>query len=84
MKIQTGEQPKATPDDYVAIFEQDPRGALILEELVARFGGNPYVRGGVEAARETDYRAGQLRVVSYILDRINRANGAEVTDDEQG
>ncbi len=77
----TGEPPKARPQDYADLFESDPRGALILEDLVARFGGNPYVRGGVEAARETDYRAGQLRVVSYILDQINRANGAEVSDD---
>lgn len=84
MRIESGEQPKATPTDYSDLFERDPRGVLILEDLVARFGGNPYVRGGVEAARETDYRAGQLRVVSYILDRINRANGAEVADDGQG
>jgi len=81
--LQSGEAPKARPEDYADLFERDPRGALILEDLVARFGGNPYVRGGVEAARETDYRAGQLRVVTYILDQINRANGAEVNDDAE-
>lgn len=83
MKISTGQPPKATPQDYQQLFEDMPQGRLILEDLVARFGGNPYVRGGVEASRETDYRAGQLRVVSFILDRINRANGAEVSDDAE-
>lgn len=84
MKIVNGEPAKARPEDYQQVFEQSPQGALILEELVARFGGNPYVRGGIEAQRETDFRAGCLRVVSHILDQINRANGAEVSDDAEG
>jgi hypothetical protein len=84
MKLVNGEPAKARPEDYQQVFEQNPQGALILEELVARFGGNPYVRGGIEAQRETDFRAGCLRVVSHILDQINRANGAEVSDDAEG
>ncbi len=65
---------------YSRIFDGTPEGQQILEELVARFGGNPYVRGGHEADRETAYRAGQNRVVNFILGRVNEANGASPTD----
>ncbi len=65
---------------YARIFDGTPEGQQILEELVARFGGNPYVRGGHEADRETAYRAGQNRVVNFILGRVNEANGASPTD----
>ena len=84
--ITSGTAPKATADDYQQVFEGHPQGALILEDLVARFGGNPYVRGGLDAQRETDFRAGCLRVVSHILAQINRANGApdEGGNDVQG
>lgn len=63
------------------MFEGDPVGSRILEDLVARFGGNPYVKGGLEAQRETDHRAGRLEVVNFILGKINQANGAD--DHEQ-
>lgn len=62
--------------DYQVLFEQMPGGAQILAELVRRFGVEPYVRGGHEADRETCYRAGQRAVIDYILDRVNKANGA--------
>lgn len=67
--------------DFQRVFEGDPVGARILEDLVVRFGGNPYTRGGLEAQRETDRKAGSLAVVDYILRKINQANGAET--DEQ-
>jgi uncharacterized protein (DUF1330 family) len=67
---------------YARIFDGTPEGQQILEELVARFGGNPYVRGGHEADRETAYRAGQNRVVNFILGRVNEANGAPPMGDE--
>lgn len=59
------------------MFEGDPVGARILEELVERYGGNPYTKGGLEAQRQTDFKAGQLEVVNFILRKINQANGAE-------
>jgi hypothetical protein len=69
-----------TPSTYQAIFEHDKRGAAILEELEQRFNRRSvYVRGGLEAQRETDYRAGQQSVFAYILRQINLANGH--TDD---
>ncbi|WP_353094313.1 hypothetical protein [Methylibium sp.] len=66
---------------YARVFENMPEGQQILEELIARFGGNPYVRGGHEADRETAFRAGRNEVVQYILRRINQAHGADPNDD---
>lgn len=66
---------RTTPDTYRRLFEDNADGRDVLEQLVARFGGQPYTRGGVEAARETDFKAGQLEVVTFILRQINRAHG---------
>jgi hypothetical protein len=49
----------------------------VLEDLVNRFAGSTYVRGGLEAQRETDFRSGRRDVVEHILSQINRAAGAE-------
>lgn len=70
---------QVTPEMYARVFDGHAEGALILEDLVARFGGNPYVAGGLEGDRETAYRAGRGSVVHFILGKINQANG--VTDD---
>lgn len=69
------------PTDYARVFEGDPVGARILDDLVSRFGGNPYTKGGLDAQRQTDFKAGQLEVVNFILRKINQANGAD--DHEQ-
>jgi hypothetical protein len=62
------------------VFEGDPVGARILEDLVERYGGNPYKPGGLEAQRQTDFNAGKLEVVNFLLRKINQAHGAD--DDE--
>lgn len=72
---------KIGPEVYARVFENHAEGRLILEDLVARFGSNPYVRGGHEADRETCYRAGSNRVVNFILGRINQANGASFEEE---
>ncbi len=69
------------PSVYARVFEASAEGPLILEELVSRFGGNPYVRGGLEGDRETAYRAGRNAVVNFILSRINAANGVPTTEE---
>lgn len=69
-----------SPDAYRRLFEDNADGVVILEELVARFGKNPYTPGGIEAARATDFKAGNLEVVQFILRKINRAHG--VNEDE--
>ncbi|WP_186119571.1 hypothetical protein [Burkholderia gladioli] len=67
---------RAQPDDYRIVFES-PAGALVLDDLVRRFGGAMYVRGGQEGERETCFRLGARSTVDHILNQINRANGAE-------
>lgn len=69
------------PEDYARVFEGDPVGARILEDLVDRYGVNPYVKGGLEAQRQTDFNAGRLEVVNFILRKLNAANGGQ--DHEQ-
>lgn len=69
-----------TPSDYALIFESHKVGAAVLEELIAKYGGNPYVKGGQEADRQTAFNAGKLEVINFILRRLNQANG--VSDDE--
>ena len=73
---------KPDPEMYSRVFEHHSEGALILADLVERFGGNPYVRGGHEADRETAYRAGQNRVVQHILGRLNAAATGQPDDDD--
>lgn len=68
--------PVATSAEYALLFASKT-GELVLEDLVNRFAGSTYVRGGLEAQRETDFRSGRRAVIEHILTQINRANGAE-------
>lgn len=77
------DRPTASAEDYAATFEGNPRGARVLEDLMARFGGVIYVKGGLEGDRETCYRAGSRRVLDHVLAQINRANGAPDPNDEE-
>ncbi|MCW0310530.1 hypothetical protein NG830_19170 [Pantoea ananatis] len=72
---------KPTDFDYVTLFESCPAGPEILEQLVSIFGNNPYVKGGHDADRQTAFNAGQLHVVNYILNRINRGNNPQMTQE---
>lgn len=77
--------PPLPPEAYARVFVNHPEGVQILDELIARFGGNPYVRGGLEQQRQTDFNAGKLEVVNFLLRRINRAsepNGPDEPDPE--
>ena len=76
----TGER-KADPATYARVFEGHHEGALILEDLIARFGGALFVKGGEEGRRETDYRLGRRAVLDHILGQINRANDAPEPQD---
>ena len=61
------------------LFES-PDGELVLAELVTRFGGYPYVKGGHEAERETCRRIGRKDVIEFLLHRINQAQSGEHED----
>lgn len=61
----------ATPEDYAQTFEGFKPGQKVLEDLTARFHDRPtYVEGGAEGARETERRAAQKDVLTYIFNKI--------------
>lgn len=63
----------ATPETYARIFVGHGDGAIVLEDLVARFYDRPsFVRGGDEGARQTDYNEGRRAVVHFILSQIGQ------------
>ncbi len=67
----------ALPALYRDIFESDKRGAVILEDLVARFGhAKVHTDGGIDAVLKTYRAAARREVLDYIATRINQANGA--------
>jgi hypothetical protein len=70
------------PEVYARVFDSLPEGKLVLDELIQKFARNPYKPGGRAAQRETDYRAGQLSVPTFIMNRLNQAAGVEVPDEE--
>lgn len=72
-----------SPLDYKAIFEDDRRGAALLEDLTRRFAGKVYVKGGHEADRQTCYNAGQRDVVEFIVSQINRAHGVDFNQEKE-
>lgn len=76
------ENPKVDPAAYSRVFEHHHEGALILEDLTRRFGGGLWVRGGLEAQRETDRNLGKRAVLDFILGQINQANNVDDTGDE--
>lgn len=67
---------------YARVFETHHEGKLVLEDLVTRFGRNPFVKGGQEGDRATAYNAGQLSVPMFIINQVNRANGVAVQPEE--
>lgn len=71
------------PEAYARVFVNHPEGVLILDELIARYGGNPYVRGGLAEQRQTDFNAGKLEVVNFLLRRINQASDPNGTDEPE-
>lgn len=66
---------EVTPELYRAIFEQDRRGAAILEKLVQRFSRPAVTEGGIDAVLKTYSRMGEQAVVQHIVRQINLANG---------
>ncbi|WP_321782344.1 hypothetical protein [Burkholderia pyrrocinia] len=70
------------PDIYKQIFEDDRRGAAILEELTVVFARPAVTTGGIDAILQTYVRDGQRRVIEHIVNRINSANGVHTEDGE--
>lgn len=61
---------------YLRIFEDHREGAVILEDLHARFGTPGVVTsGGIDAVLKTYTSTAKATVIAYILNRIARAKG---------
>ena len=69
---------------YKEIFEDDRRGAAILEDLTMRFARPAVTTGGIDAVLQTYHRDGMRRVVEHIVAQINRANGVPDVNAEPG
>lgn len=75
------DQLRPSPQDYADLFDVDRRGACIIQDLIDRFGGNIYVKGGLEGDRQTCFNAGRRSVLDFILGRINQANGVNTNEE---
>ena len=69
------------PKNYAAIFEDDARGAAILQDLVERFSKPAVTRGGIDAVLATYHRMGEKAVVNFIVDRCNETRGVKSASD---
>ncbi len=70
------------PEIYRRVFEANPDGAAIFEELLRRFARPPVYDGGIDGIRKSDHRAGARSVVEFITSRINEANGVDPNEHE--
>lgn len=71
-----------TPDLYKQVFEDDRRGAAILEHLTQMFARQAVTTGGIDAVLQTYHRDGARRVLEHIVGQINRANGVQDPNEE--
>jgi hypothetical protein len=71
-----------TPELYKALFEDDKRGAAILDHLIQVFARDAVVEGGIDAVLKTYKHAGQRKVLDFIASQINRANGVQTQEEE--
>ncbi len=77
-----GPQP-VDPRAYARIFEGNPDGVAIYEELARVFAQQLYVPDGKGGERETCRRLGRFEVVNFITAKINAANGIEPFQQEE-
>lgn len=68
-------QHTATPEHYRQIFEQDARGRAILADLARRFILPSVTVGGIDAVLQTAERGGMAKVLTFIDQQIDNANG---------
>lgn len=71
------------PAEYKALFEDDRRGAAILEHITRMFARPAVVTGGIDAVLKTYHRDGSRRVIEHIVDQINRANGVDINLEQE-
>jgi hypothetical protein len=69
---------------YARVFEDHHEGRVIFEDLVRRYAGALYVKGGRAGERQTLVNLGARRVIDHIVAQINRSKGVpdNVEDDQ--
>ena len=68
---------------FKRVFEDHHEGRIALEILIQRYARNAVTVGGIDAILKTYIQAGNREVLDHILLRINRANGVQVTEEEE-
>lgn len=68
---------RATPDTYQALFELNPTGQRVLQDLVNRFGVASFASDAHGGERETCRRLGQSEVINHINLQIFKANNPD-------
>lgn len=68
-------QPEVTPAMYLELFEHHPTGRIVLEHLIQAFTQQAVTDGGIDAVLKTYQRMGQRRVLDFIINQMNRAQG---------
>jgi hypothetical protein len=71
------------PQFYRRVFEDNPDGAAILDELTARFMRPPVLQGGIDGVLETYRRLGARDVPEFIVNRINRAHNPDWGEEDE-
>jgi len=74
--------PVATAADYRTVFEASRVGELVLQDLLNRFYGSVYVKGGLEAQRETDFRCGRRAVIEFIYHQLDAAAAGDSNEEQ--
>lgn len=69
-------------DTYARVFEGHHEGVLILEDLIRRFGGALFVKGGEEGRRQTDYNLGRRAVLDFIVGQVNLSHSVVPPDED--
>jgi hypothetical protein len=73
---------RADADTYARVFEGHHEGVLILDDLVRRFGGALFVKGGEEGRRQTDFNLGRRSVLDFIMGQINQSHNVAPPDED--
>lgn len=65
---------EADPAMYARVFSENREGQIVLDDLITRFGGALFVKGGEEGRRQTDYNLGRRALLDFIVGRVNQAS----------
>lgn len=71
-----------TPQSYAELFQDDRRGAAILEDLTRRFAKNATTTGGIDAVLKTYLSQGEWNVIQFIVNMINQSQGVDANQEE--